>query len=209
MQAYHNVPEWLARVHDAISEGLPNNKAKEFPILFSKSVNIGSNLEKIKIPFLIFIVESVIDKFDHEKFPDVKIAIENVLNILKENTEDLAAVDAARAAVDAARAAARAAAWDAAWDAGAAGAAAGAAAWAAGAAWAAARAAGAAARAAAWAAAWAAARAAGAAAWAAGAAGAAARAAWAAARAAGAAARAAAYEKFADKLIDLIKDCKE
>jgi len=87
-----NIPEWLAKLQDSIFEGLPNDKAKEWPILFSKSINLGSNLENIKIPFLIFVVESVIDKFNHDEFPDVKKAIDNVLHILKNNPNDKNAV---------------------------------------------------------------------------------------------------------------------
>jgi hypothetical protein len=101
-----NIPEWMAILQDSIFEGLPNDKAKEWPILFSKSINLGSNLENIKIPFLIFVIESVIDKFNHDEFPDVKKAIDSVLHILKNNPNDKNAVrDVTRAAWAAVRAA--------------------------------------------------------------------------------------------------------
>ena len=135
------LPEWIARVEDRIFEGLPNHLSKEWPLRFSKAVKIGSNIDKIKIPFLILVVESVLDKFDHEKFPECKISIENLLHLLKtnpENSEDAAwaAAGADAWAAKAARAAARAS-WasaGAAWAAEAAEASAWAAAWAAGAA---------------------------------------------------------------------------
>src|ERR1700692_4227756 len=133
------LPEWIARVEDRIFEGLPNHLAKEWPLRFSKAVKIGSNIDKIKIPFLILVVESVLDKFDHEKFPECKISIENLLHLLKTNPENseadsrAAARAAARAAEAAAEAAARADACAAA-EAARAARAAGAAAWAAGAA---------------------------------------------------------------------------
>lgn len=107
------IPRWLARVQDRIFEGLPNDKAKEWPILFTKAVNLGSDLEKIKIPFLIFIVESVLDKFDHDKFPKIKESIDSILSLLGESfldkerliSEAYAAADAAYAANAAAYAA--------------------------------------------------------------------------------------------------------
>ena len=82
------IPKWLSKVQDVIFEGLPNQKAKEWPLIFTKSVNVGADLNKIKIPFLIFIVESVINKFDHKKFPDAKKNINNIINILKNNHDN-------------------------------------------------------------------------------------------------------------------------
>src|ERR1700676_815813 len=105
------LPEWIARVEDRIFEGLPNHLSKEWPLRISKAVKIGSNIDKIKIPFLILVVESVLDKFDHEKFPECKISIENLLHLLKTNPENseadsrAAASAAAWAAAEAARAA--------------------------------------------------------------------------------------------------------
>jgi hypothetical protein len=77
------VPKWVAKLEDTIFEGLPNEEAKEFPVRFIRDTPIGVDLSQIKIPFLIIVVESVIDKFDHDKFPYVKKAIDNVLSLLK------------------------------------------------------------------------------------------------------------------------------
>ena len=80
------IPEWVARVEDKIFEGLPDNIAKEWPLKFLKSIPVGVDLNKIKIQFLIFIVESVIDKFDHNKFHRIKSEIKKVISKLKSNS---------------------------------------------------------------------------------------------------------------------------
>jgi hypothetical protein len=186
------IPEWLAEVEDRLFEGMTETKAHTWPRDFLDAITPGADLEKIKGPFLIIVLESALTTFDHEKYPDVKAAIDGSIALWRR--EDIGSDEwraAARAAA-AAAAAEAAAAW-AAW------------AWAARAAWAAARAAAAAAeaRAAEAAAAWAA-RAAEAAAEAAEARAAEAAAAW-AARAAEAERK---YDYFADELLKLLKSAE-
>lgn len=167
------IPAWLALVEDKIFEGLPQEKAKTWPLVFLSAISVGANLEQVKAPFLIFILQSVLDKFNHEKFPKVKKRVLDVIALYENKETDPKKIAAVRA--KAATAAAEAAKAEAAWataEAATATAAAGAAAWAA----------------TAWAMAWAAA---------------ASEAATAAAGAAGAE-----YEKFADKLLELLKRMK-
>jgi len=115
-------PVWLAKLADRIFEGLSKEDAQKFAIEFYPSIPLGVDLEKVKIPFLIFVVESTLDTFDHKKFPKTKAAIDGVLVELKKDPIDLeklkvarkdaaaaAAADAACAAADAACAAADAA----------------------------------------------------------------------------------------------------
>lgn len=91
------IPQWLARLEDKIFEGLPNERAKNFPLEFLEVINVGADLDKIKIPFLIFIVESTLDKFDHKKYPKQKKAIDGVLIELNKDVLDLDKLKAARA----------------------------------------------------------------------------------------------------------------
>lgn len=42
------LPEWLARLEDAIFEGLSVEKAKEWPLLFLESIPVGVCVEKVK-----------------------------------------------------------------------------------------------------------------------------------------------------------------
>jgi hypothetical protein len=186
------VPEWLAILEDRIFEGLPNNEAKVFPALFLESINIGADLNKIKIPMLIFIVESARASTKNKR---ALAAIDGVLVELRKDVLDLDALKKARDAADAAAAsysAARSAA-------------------AVAAAYSAASAARSAAAVAAYSAAYAARSAAAvyaAAPYAAYAADAAAAAAYSAAYSAAAAAAKKKYSKFANKLLELIRGCK-
>lgn len=112
------IPEWLARLEDRIFEGLPNGKAKEWPVKFLAAIHVGADLDKIKSPFLIFVLESTLDKFDHAKSPEVKKAIDDVISLHKQENVTESAWAAARfaawSAAGAARSAARSAAWSAA-----------------------------------------------------------------------------------------------
>ena len=161
------IPEWLARVEDTLFEGMSKDKSRTWPIDFLKAVNIGSDLEAIKAPFMLFALKDTLETFDSAEYPDVKKAVEATIALWER--DDIGSADwqeAAEAACAAAKTAAKTA------DA-AACAAAGSAAWAADAA----------ARAAAWAA-WAAV--------------------WAVAEAAGSAA----YDRYADEILSLIRECR-
>jgi hypothetical protein len=170
------IPEWLARVEDRIFEGLSTDRSKSWPLEFLEAIPIGKDLNKIEAPFVIFILESTLANFDHKKYPDIKSAIEECIRLYRVGDLDpSAAWSAAEAAAwSAAESAARSATLGAARSA----------AWSA--AWSAAESA-------AWSAAWSATLGA---AWSA-----TLGAAWSATLAA---AESAAYEKFADKLLELL-----
>jgi len=164
------IPEWLARVEDTLFEGMSKYKSRTWPIDFLKAVNIGSDLEAIKAPFLLFALKDKLETFDDVEYLDVKKAVE--VTIALWDRDDIGSADWQEAA-DAAYAAAKTAAWAAgeSWVLGSAE----------------------------WAAAWAAADAAeGAACAAEGAV------AWSAAQAAGSAA----YDRYADEILSLIKECR-
>ena len=101
------IPEWLARLEDRIFESLPVERSKKWPKEFLESINVGADLEKIKIPFFIFVVESAHSNFDHKKYPKQHKAIENVLKELKRKTINKDKLRAAAAVAYAAYAAAR------------------------------------------------------------------------------------------------------
>ncbi len=183
MYAKHlGIPEWLAHVEDTIFEGVSIERSKRWPVEFAEAINEGADLEKIKTPFLIFILQNSLVsienvQFDALKFPDVKASIEQtkiaVTQMIEaqqsENAEKISAAESA--AWSAARSAARSAAESAAWSA-----------------------AESAAESAAWSAAWSARSAA--------------ESARSAAESAAWSARSAAYEKYADHLLVLLRGCK-
>lgn len=83
------IPEWLAYVEDRLVDGLSNKSAKEFPLRFLTIIKIGVDLEKVKVPFLIFILERTLNTFDHEKFPKVKEALECVISLYKRDNSSI------------------------------------------------------------------------------------------------------------------------
>ena len=123
------VPEWLIQINDKIFEGLPENKAVEWPERFLSAINPGADLDQIKNPFMIFILESTLKHFNHEEFPDVKTAVDSVIDLYQSEipVSESAAWSAAWSAESAARSAAESAryvaesaaesAWSAAWSA--------------------------------------------------------------------------------------------
>jgi hypothetical protein len=219
-ETYLGMPEWLARLEDGIFEGLPKDKAMEWPLRFAKAVPVGVDLKAVKWKFCAYLLHENIDRVLNLDIPDelktqVVNAIRGVLALheeaLKTGAESAAESAAWSAARSAAESAARSAwsaarsAWSAAWSAESAArsawSAAESAAWSA--AESAARSAARSAESAAWAAesaAWAATSSA----WSA-ARSAAESAAESAARSAARSAESAAYEKHADKLIELLK----
>ena len=82
------IPEWLARVEDVLFEGMENKIAMKWPERFFKATPLGKDLNKIKAPFLIFVLESALEKFDHDKYPECKKTIGTVIELYKEGCED-------------------------------------------------------------------------------------------------------------------------
>jgi hypothetical protein len=56
------IPEWLARLEDAIFEGLPNELAMKWPLRFAKAIPVGVNLEPVKWKVSIFILSESIER---------------------------------------------------------------------------------------------------------------------------------------------------
>jgi hypothetical protein len=110
------IPEWLARVEDTIFEGLVKDEAMKWPERFLAAIKPGADLSKVEAPFVIFILESNLANFDHDKYPDVKAAIDECIRLYKiGDLAPSASWSAARSAAwSAARSAARSAAWSAA-----------------------------------------------------------------------------------------------
>lgn len=73
------IPEWLARLEDKLFENLPIEDSQAWPERFLEAIRPGADLEKVKAPFLIFVLKSALQKFDHSKFPDCKKAIDDVI----------------------------------------------------------------------------------------------------------------------------------
>ena len=121
------IPEWLARVEDTLFEGMTKKKSETWPKIFLKSIPVGVDLEKVKVPFVVIILEHSLKtldslKVDHKEFPDVvkaikgsHAAVEQMIVAQKSGDRDkiTAAAWSAESAESAAWSAARSAAWSA------------------------------------------------------------------------------------------------
>jgi hypothetical protein len=79
-ETHLGIPEWLARVEDGLFEGMSLKKSKEWPVKFAEAIKEGADLEKAKYPFLIMILEHTLvsmdkTKYDKKKWPQVTAAI--------------------------------------------------------------------------------------------------------------------------------------
>ncbi len=77
------IPEWLARVEESLFEGMSLEKSKTFPLVFLESIKVGADLDKIRVPFTIFVLESLYANFDHVEFPNVKKSIDDIIHLYK------------------------------------------------------------------------------------------------------------------------------
>src|SRR3990167_6467125 len=83
------IPEWLARLEDAIFEGLDNGNAKKFAVDFLVAIPVGKNLEPIKWKFCAFILKENIErvitlKIDDKLKKKVVEAVQGVLALHEE-----------------------------------------------------------------------------------------------------------------------------
>lgn len=79
------IPQWLFWVASVLHEGLPDGELHAWPETFIKSIPSSKNREwvdkVVKPRFLVAVLESTLDDFDHEKFPDVKRAVDDVIEL--------------------------------------------------------------------------------------------------------------------------------
>lgn len=111
------LPEWLARLEDALFEGMTNADAKNFPIEFAEAIPKGltsTDFEIIKAKFLIFILRENIEyvkslQISNDLRAEVLHAIELCLELHIQYLET--GTSATQLARSAAESAARSAAW--------------------------------------------------------------------------------------------------
>ena len=140
MKAFHNdikitrypieldIPEWIARVEDTLFEGMSKDALREWPKVFLESITPGDDLERIRVPFLVMLLEYNLHILDSIKQTDsdevnsvIKLSKRAVAQMIAAQISgDAELIDSAtRAATwSAARSAARAAesaSWSAEW----------------------------------------------------------------------------------------------
>ena len=88
------IPQSLARLEDAIFEGLPNQLAQHWPVRFMSSINVGADLSLVQWHILTWIVQRA--------NPDPDAVVQRVLDGLAMLASGLPWPDANAAAADAA-----------------------------------------------------------------------------------------------------------
>ena len=116
------IPEWLSRVADSLHEGLTDGEYQKWPELFVSSVPKNTThddfLYKVKAPFIVFVLKSNLENFDHDRHPDVLNAVNGSIELWERDDIYSTSWNAAESAASiAAESAARNAAWSAAWNA--------------------------------------------------------------------------------------------
>ena len=97
-----DVPEWFAHLTDKIFEGLSNEKAQLWPEKVVEAIPVGADVNECRNEILVWILEYVLQVFDHEKFPSVYKSVTDVLRLLKTRNKNMALwYDVQRAATDA------------------------------------------------------------------------------------------------------------
>ena len=112
-ERHFGVPQWLARVEDDIFEGVSLERSKTWPVEFIEAINPGADLERVKRPFMVLILRSTLNNFDHQKYPEVLAAVNGSIDFWETEFES---EESESAAWGAAWSAARSAAWSAAFE---------------------------------------------------------------------------------------------
>jgi len=77
------VPRWLARMEDRIFEGLPAEEAMKWPVKFTSAINPGSDLNKVLMPCMAIICDSVLLTFDNHKYSGIANGIVLIAKLLR------------------------------------------------------------------------------------------------------------------------------
>lgn len=77
------IPQMLARLEDRIFEGLSNGTAKQWPLRFLKSINVGADLSLVGWQFLHWLQKENLKDAEKQKMPiDVIKAIKLCVDVL-------------------------------------------------------------------------------------------------------------------------------
>ena len=88
-ETHLGIPKWLAYLEDMIFEGVSSNRSKSWPLEFAKSINEGADLDKVKNPFIIYLMKENLKlirslKYEEDKYPEIKKMIKKAEAIFLE-----------------------------------------------------------------------------------------------------------------------------
>jgi len=99
------IPQMLAKLEDRIFEGLPNDKAKEWPIAFMSAIKPGADLSRVGWQFMHWLLtdETVNPGINHPLVKDaIKQCADVLISLTKGQPVDESAARSARSAESAA-----------------------------------------------------------------------------------------------------------
>jgi len=100
------MPEYMHRLQDTLFEGLPEEICYHWSERFFKAAPVGLPHEeydlKVRNPFLVVVLKSTLETFNHNENPKVKEAIDTVIKLYEDGETDLTKFKAAAAAANAA-----------------------------------------------------------------------------------------------------------
>lgn len=70
------IPQWIARLEDTIFENLPDERAKRWPYEILDAINVGADLQKIRIPFIVFLMEQNLASLDKVQFDSIRFSFQ-------------------------------------------------------------------------------------------------------------------------------------
>jgi hypothetical protein len=83
------IPEWMAHLEDALFEGMEAESAKKWPLRFLESINVGANLEKVKTPYFIYILEENLKKLESLRVDPEFKGVVTAIELTKEATVEM------------------------------------------------------------------------------------------------------------------------
>ena len=64
------IPEWLARLEDALFEGMPKREAMSWPVRFAEAIHVGADLGPVKWRFCAYLMRGNIERVLALDLPD-------------------------------------------------------------------------------------------------------------------------------------------
>ncbi len=83
------VPEWLAHLEDRFFENVSKDRHKQWPLEFSEAINEGADLEAIKLPYITYILEQNIDTLNIQLSKELDDDVREIVNMALKANQDM------------------------------------------------------------------------------------------------------------------------
>lgn len=92
------LPIWIAHLEDSIFEGLDNKTAQLWPERFMEAIPVGVEVDTIKKPFIIWLLNFALKQFDNDRFKRQADAIKNVIKLYEADCTNITSFENAASA---------------------------------------------------------------------------------------------------------------